>query len=535
MHRTLAYSFLLPGLDSPGENSLTSYRDKPPAAESNKAKSEVKREPISVLTSYPLTHPGPSSAPSSLGSPSSLFAAMSSPTLNAREEAAASREVAAGLYHSAALYSSLTPAAAFNWPNPYYYPSPFPFQPPFIPTAPPMPIPFYRWDSAISAYSTSSYLPVMQPLSMQPRLEAMTGPSEICEIKEELSLDPNQCAPDKISETNTKLESEGVDRLKMESAEEVCRERVVGKGLNLLLAAADSIEEIKSAPVSPISHKKDLADSGVNRSMSIDSSLALPVSDCNRNYTTDKCTEEEKTAKDSDDFRKFSKSSETRFKPNKHKRKLMELYKLDVSDSKNNPIKSNQEVSKPVPNLEKRTALKVSPIVITKKSPDSSVRWEVKDKSTTSKSKSKPKQDYFCSRNSTRGVKCTKEPALTESILAQKFVSTKTPEPAEETLMNDLPKFKKIAEKASSKKKTSKGVLSPVSTKPSKINPTLRIEDLVEGHRILARIDGRFYPSRVLEISPPDIYGYIVESERRGKPHILSQEEILQKAVRESR
>ena len=55
--------------------------------------------------------------------------------------------------------------------------------------------------------------------------------------------------------------------------------------------------------------------------------------------------------------------------------------------------------------------------------------------------------------------------------------------------------------------------------------------DLKDGLRVLLRLGGHFYTSRLTEISPPDIYGIVVDKERGNKPHILSREEVLQRAV----
>ena len=60
---------------------------------------------------------------------------------------------------------------------------------------------------------------------------------------------------------------------------------------------------------------------------------------------------------------------------------------------------------------------------------------------------------------------------------------------------------------------------------------TLKAEDLVDGLRILTRMGSHFYPGRLTEISAPDIYGIVVDKERGNKPHIYSQEEVLNKAV----
>merc|ERR1719209_2365429 len=64
---------------------------------------------------------------------------------------------------------------------------------------------------------------------------------------------------------------------------------------------------------------------------------------------------------------------------------------------------------------------------------------------------------------------------------------------------------------------------------------SLRASDLVDGLRILKRIGDHFCPGRLTDISPPDIYGIVVDKERGNKPHILSREEVLSKAVRDVR
>jgi len=57
--------------------------------------------------------------------------------------------------------------------------------------------------------------------------------------------------------------------------------------------------------------------------------------------------------------------------------------------------------------------------------------------------------------------------------------------------------------------------------------------DLTDGLRVLLRLGGHFHPARLTEISAPDIYGIVVDKERGNKPHILSREEVLQRAVRD--
>ena len=56
--------------------------------------------------------------------------------------------------------------------------------------------------------------------------------------------------------------------------------------------------------------------------------------------------------------------------------------------------------------------------------------------------------------------------------------------------------------------------------------------DLVGGLRVLVKLDGHFHPGKIQAISPPDIYGVLVDKERGNKPHIFSREEVLREAVR---
>lgn len=63
----------------------------------------------------------------------------------------------------------------------------------------------------------------------------------------------------------------------------------------------------------------------------------------------------------------------------------------------------------------------------------------------------------------------------------------------------------------------------------------LEESDLMTDTRILFRMDGYFYPGKIQEISPPDIYGVLVDHERGNKPHILTREEILNEVILEMR
>lgn len=58
---------------------------------------------------------------------------------------------------------------------------------------------------------------------------------------------------------------------------------------------------------------------------------------------------------------------------------------------------------------------------------------------------------------------------------------------------------------------------------------------VVDGDRVLLRLDSVMYPGRVTSILPPDIYGVIVDRERGNKPHVFSREDLLSRAVLEVR
>ena len=59
----------------------------------------------------------------------------------------------------------------------------------------------------------------------------------------------------------------------------------------------------------------------------------------------------------------------------------------------------------------------------------------------------------------------------------------------------------------------------------------IKENDLVDGLRVLVKLDGHFHPGKIQAISPPDIYGVLVDKERGNKPHIFCRDEVLQEAV----
>ena len=59
----------------------------------------------------------------------------------------------------------------------------------------------------------------------------------------------------------------------------------------------------------------------------------------------------------------------------------------------------------------------------------------------------------------------------------------------------------------------------------------IKEEDLEQDLRVLVKLEGHFHPGKIQAISPPDIYGVLVDKERGNKPHIFSREEVLREAV----
>ena len=56
-------------------------------------------------------------------------------------------------------------------------------------------------------------------------------------------------------------------------------------------------------------------------------------------------------------------------------------------------------------------------------------------------------------------------------------------------------------------------------------------DELKDEMRILVFMDGLFHEGELKAIRPPDIYGAILDNERKTRPHYFSQEEILKDAV----
>ncbi|XP_072042913.1 LOW QUALITY PROTEIN: uncharacterized protein [Amphiura filiformis] len=56
-------------------------------------------------------------------------------------------------------------------------------------------------------------------------------------------------------------------------------------------------------------------------------------------------------------------------------------------------------------------------------------------------------------------------------------------------------------------------------------------EELSDGLRVLIPIDGLFHAGYVHAIQAPDVYGVIIDGERGNRPHVFSQEQILQDAI----
>ncbi|KAL4240920.1 heterochromatin assembly [Mactra antiquata] len=64
---------------------------------------------------------------------------------------------------------------------------------------------------------------------------------------------------------------------------------------------------------------------------------------------------------------------------------------------------------------------------------------------------------------------------------------------------------------------------------------TITQDELCDGMRILVFMDGLFHEGELKAIRPPDIYGAILDNERKTRPHYYSQEEILKDAIKDTK
>lgn len=70
---------------------------------------------------------------------------------------------------------------------------------------------------------------------------------------------------------------------------------------------------------------------------------------------------------------------------------------------------------------------------------------------------------------------------------------------------------------------------------PAPRNCVLSVEELQDGLRVLIPIDGLFHAGNVRAIQPPDVYGVVIEGGRGSRPHVFSQEQILEEAIADVR
>ncbi|MPC95120.1 Trinucleotide repeat-containing gene 18 protein [Portunus trituberculatus] len=57
--------------------------------------------------------------------------------------------------------------------------------------------------------------------------------------------------------------------------------------------------------------------------------------------------------------------------------------------------------------------------------------------------------------------------------------------------------------------------------------------DLVDKARVLVLQDGLLYAGCVVPITPPDVYGVVMDGERGSRPHIYCREELLEQSWKE--
>ncbi|XP_069124206.1 trinucleotide repeat-containing gene 18 protein-like isoform X5 [Argopecten irradians] len=74
-------------------------------------------------------------------------------------------------------------------------------------------------------------------------------------------------------------------------------------------------------------------------------------------------------------------------------------------------------------------------------------------------------------------------------------------------------------------------VLRDMPAVPEPRSCAISKEELADNLRVLVFKDGLFYEGAVQAIRPPDVYGVLIDNERGNRPHIYSQEEILQEVI----
>jgi hypothetical protein len=58
------------------------------------------------------------------------------------------------------------------------------------------------------------------------------------------------------------------------------------------------------------------------------------------------------------------------------------------------------------------------------------------------------------------------------------------------------------------------------------------VKELLNEMRILTEIQGLFYTGKLNALSPPDVYGIVLDNERGAPPHLIfSAEEVLEVCV----
>ncbi|XP_033120870.1 trinucleotide repeat-containing gene 18 protein-like, partial [Anneissia japonica] len=74
-------------------------------------------------------------------------------------------------------------------------------------------------------------------------------------------------------------------------------------------------------------------------------------------------------------------------------------------------------------------------------------------------------------------------------------------------------------------------VLRERPASPAQRSCAILPEELCHGLRVLIPIDNLFYAGYVSPIQPPDVYGVIIDGQRGNRPHVFSQEQMLQQAI----
>ncbi|ROT61285.1 hypothetical protein C7M84_020957 [Penaeus vannamei] len=112
--------------------------------------------------------------------------------------------------------------------------------------------------------------------------------------------------------------------------------------------------------------------------------------------------------------------------------------------------------------------------------------------------------------------------ALYRSLKKHSTMAAAEHDESEEERDRDEKETEKVEEEASA---------SDHETKPNVC--VIEVGDLVDKARVLVLQDGLLYAGYVVPMTPPDVYGVVIDGERGSRPHIYCREELLEQSWKE--